>query len=224
MVDVSVLITCKDKEPYLDECISSVLRQTKEPKEIIVVHDKCDNPVHHAEVKTVMLPDNLGVHRARGNAFRLSKGALVLFLDGDDILNPDFIERTILTIDAGADIAYPDIYFFGAGGNGLTIMPEQMTALEVFTYGKIPIPVTALMKRAVYEKLGGFKNWEVSEDKDFFLRAMCNGYTFKKAPTLLWYRQLVNSRNAAEESIRTRVAEEIMAQFVLTEKSITFKK
>lgn len=219
-IDVSVLITCYNKEKYLDECISSVLRQSKEPREIIVVHDECEEPMHHAEVTSIMLPKNLGVSRARQEAFRFSVGELILFLDGDDILSPDYLEKMTLTIAGGADIVFPDIYFFGSGGKKLSVLTEKVEPALVEKLDRLPIPVTCLMKREVYEALGGFGKWEVLEDLDFWLRAMCNGYTFQRADTLLWYRQEGLGRNGMDLGKKTKIMREILEQFEIKENTI----
>lgn len=222
-IDVSVLITCYNKEQYLDECVSSVLRQSKEPREIIIVHDECENPMHHAQATSIMLPKNLGVARARQEAFRFSVGELILFLDGDDIISPDYLEKMTMTIAKGADIVFPDIYFFGAGGKKLSILTEKVEPNLVKQLDRLPIPVTCLMKREVYQKLGGFGKWEVLEDLDFWLRAMCNGYTFERADTLLWYRQEGLGRNAMDLGKKTKIMREILEQFVIEENTIKQK-
>jgi len=224
MINVSVLITCYNKEQYLDECVSSVLRQTKDPKEIIIVHDGCDCPAHHTDATTIMLKTNLGVARARHEAFRYSSGELVLFLDGDDIISPDYLEKMALVIGSGADIAFPDIYFFGSSGKSLSVVPDPVNPSFVEKMQKLPIPVTCLMKRNVYESLKGFGKWEVLEDLDFWLRAMCNGHTFKKAETLLWYRQEGVKRNAMEPQKKVRIMKEIMDQFIIKDNTITCQK
>lgn len=221
--NLSVLITCYNKEKYLDDCVASVLRQTKKPREIIVVHDECSEPIHHLDVTSIMLKSNLGVCRARQEAFRYSEGELVLFLDGDDMISPDYLEKMILAIASGADISYPDIYFFGNGGDYLNTTADEVNPALVKDKGKLAIPVTCLMKREVYEALGGFKDFPVMEDLDFWLRAMCKGYTFKKAQTLIWYRQTDDRRNAVEESKKKRIVLEILEQFLITNSDIKLK-
>lgn len=220
IINVSVLITCKDKEKFLDECISSVLRQSKEPKEIIVVHDECKEPMHHADATSIMLSNNLGVQKARHEAFRFSTCELILFLDGDDILSPDYLEKMTLTIASGVDIAYPDIYFFGAGGKKIETLQKPVNPALVEELQKLPIPVTCLMKREVYEKSGGFANFEVMEDLDFWLKAMCNGYTFGKAETLLWYRQTVEGRNIMDLAKKKNIIAEIIGQYTIKDNTI----
>lgn len=226
MIDVSILITCRNKEEFIDETINSVLRQTKKAKEIILVHDQCDEPRSHALVDTIILRDHVGVARARHEAFRFSTGALVLFLDGDDVISPDYLEKMVLVISDGADIVYPDTFIWDwkGGNSSLYVTPDTFNASFVKEHQKPTLPVTCLMKRFVYEELKGFREFPIFEDIDFLLRAMCNGYTFKKAQTLLWYRQVQDSRNQVEERVKARVKKEIMDQFEITEEVVKYAK
>lgn len=213
-VDVSVLITCFNKEKYLEECVSSVLRQTRLPKEIILVHDGCEQPMHHAKVTSIMLNGNYGVERARHEAFRYSTCKLILFLDADDVLSPDYLEKMILALAKGkkADIIYPDIYLWAGKDSKLTITPNRLDINYVKQFEKVVIPVTSLMKREVYEKLSGFKKMDVLEDLDFFVRAMKAGFKFKKAQTLLWYRRYPGTRNTLDILRRKAVIQEVIKQ------------
>lgn len=225
IVNASVLISCFNKEEFLDEAITSVLRQTKEPKEIILVHDKCDEPKAHALADTIILRDHVGVAKVRDTAFKASTGSLVLFLDGDDVLSPDYLEKMILVLAEGADIVYPDVFFWRETGSNLYIAPEQVDAKFVNTHAKPAVCVTSLMKREVYENLKGFRELPVFEDMDFFLRALCNGYTLKKAQTLLWYRQNPQTRNTSvDERIKSQIKKEILDQFIINEKEVTYAK
>ncbi len=220
MIDCSVLITCRNKEEFIDETISSVLRQTKEPKEIILVHDKCDEPKAHALVDTIILRDHVGVAKARDEAFRYSSCPLVLFLDGDDVLSPDYLEKMVLVLAEGADIVYPDVYFWREVESTLHVAPDVIDAEFVNKHAKPTVPVTCLMKREVYESVGGFRELPVFEDMDFFLRAMTKNYVLKKAQTLLWYRQTHSTRNQVDERVKARVKKEILAQFNITDKEV----
>ncbi len=226
MLNLSVLITCYNKEKYLSDCVSSVLRQTKNPKEIIIVHDGCDKPMAHAQADTIILKENKGVANARDVAFKYSTGALILFVDGDDVLDPDYLEKMTWVIGKKkADIAFPDMFMWGGEESKLVKIPNKITPKFVNTFHKIVIPVTCLMKREVYQKVGGFREWAVLEDVDFWVRAMCNGYIFKKAETLLWYRRYPNTRNSSMDiSKRKQVMKRILDQFEFGENTIKFKK
>lgn len=79
------------------------------------------------------------------------------------------------------------------------------------------------MKREVYEKVGGFRRFEVMEDLDFWMRALCNDYTFKKTTTLLWYRQIQGNRNSMDISRKREITKEILNQFNITDKKVSLK-
>lgn len=211
-LDCSVLITCYNKEKYIDETISSVLRQTRQPKEIIVVHDGCKKPVHHAKVTSIFLKNNVGVAKARHEAFRFSTGKLILFVDGDDVLSPDYLEKMAMVIFKGADIAYPDLFLWSETASRLVVTPNKITKQWVKDMNKVVIPVTSMFDRSLYEKLGGFGEFQALEDLDFFVRAMCNGCIFKKAQTLLWYRQVEGNRNTLALEKKKQILEGIMKQ------------
>jgi len=211
-IDVSVLITCYQKEEYLSECIDSVLRQTKQPKEIIVVHDKCDNPMHHDKVDSIFLKENYGVAHARDVAFKFSTGKLILFLDGDDVLSPDYLEKMTLVVSEGADIVYPDLFLWCGDTSRLSVTPERITKAYVKKFEKVVIPVTSLMHRRVYTALDGFRKMDVLEDLDFFVRAILKGFTFRKAQTLLWYRRYAGTRNSIGLDKRREVLQNVIKQ------------
>lgn len=222
-LDVSVLVCCYNKEEYLNECIESIKRQSKTAREIILVHDGCDAPAAHIAATTIILPDNRGVVAARDEAFRYSRGELILFVDGDDILSPDYLEKMWRVIAKGADVAYPDLFIWNGPHSSLSITPKKITPEFVRDFKRVVIPVTSLMKREIYTKVGGFRVWPVLEDLDFWVRAMCNGYIFRKAETLLWYRRVPGTRNTLDLAERKKTLDKIMEQFTFTKDTICLK-
>jgi glycosyltransferase involved in cell wall biosynthesis len=196
--DLSILVTSYNKSAQeVDECLRSVADQTVQPKEVILVDDGSKKAHAHRLATTILLPQNIGVAKARDTAFRFSTGKLVLFVDADDKLNPDFIQRCGEVITQ-CDVAYPNLLLFGdVERNKLQDSPKEL--FPQYILGKTcSIPVTSMMWRKVYEGLGGFQPLPVYEDWDFWIRAMCKGYIFKRANTILWYRQSASSRNHAQ--------------------------
>jgi glycosyltransferase involved in cell wall biosynthesis len=211
-VDISCIITCYEKEDYLSECIESILRQSRQPKEIIVIHDGCKNPVSHTKTTTIILPENVGVAKARDIGFNYSTGTLILFIDGDDVLSPDYLEKMALVISEGFDIVYPDMFVWAGEDSYLSVAPMEITKEYVREKHQIPVPVTSLMHRRTYEKLGKFEEMPVLEDQEFMIRALCSGYKFKKAHTLLWWRRTPNTRNAISTEKKKEVLDKILSQ------------
>lgn len=98
---VSILIPAHNAEKWIQETIRSAIAQTWPRKEIIVVNDGSRD--HTAEVarqfasKEVMVvsTENQGASAARNHAQQLSQGEYLQWLDADDLLAPDKIQRQL---------------------------------------------------------------------------------------------------------------------------------
>ena len=91
---VSLITPCYNSEKYLDECITSVISQTYQNWEMLIVDDNSsDNSStiinsyskNDDRIKPIFLKDNLGPASARNIAISKSKGKYLAFLDSDDI-------------------------------------------------------------------------------------------------------------------------------------------
>ena len=211
--DLSIIVTNYNKPPeQIIECMDSIKAQTITPTEVILVDDCSKDPRAHALATSIMLPKNVGVAKARDIGVKMSTGTLLLFLDADDKLAPDFIEQCGRVIWE-ADIAYPNVLKFGAIPNPkLVDSPESITP-EYIIGKSCGLVVTSLMHRDIYEKLGGFRELPVYEDWDFWIRAVAEGYEFARANTLLHYRQNMRSRNHLSLDDKTAVHTQITAPY-----------
>ena len=94
---VSVVVPVYNAEPYLRECLDSLLGQTLKEIEIIAVDDGSTDgsaSVLQAYAQkdsriSVLTQGNSGQSAARNSALETAKGAYVQFLDADDWLDPD---------------------------------------------------------------------------------------------------------------------------------------
>ena len=211
--DLSIIVTSYNKPPeQIIECMDSVKAQTVKPLEVILVDDCSKDPRAHAIATSIMLPKNVGVAKARDIGVKMSKGKLLLFLDADDRLAPDFIEQCGRVIK-DCDIAYPNVLMFGAIEiPKLVDAPKEITPKYIMGR-KCGLVVTSMMRRSVYEKLGGFRELPVYEDWDFWIRAVAEGFVFKRANTLLHYRQNRLSRNHLTLEKKTITHTKITAPF-----------
>ncbi|ERT08159.1 glycosyl transferase 2 family protein [Lyngbya aestuarii BL J] len=98
---VSIIIPCYNCEKWLAETLESALAQTWKNLEIIIVDDgSTDNSLAIArsfESENIKLihQQNRGASAARNQAFHESKGDFIQYLDADDLLASDKIERQI---------------------------------------------------------------------------------------------------------------------------------
>lgn len=214
LADCSVIITQFNKPvEQLTECINSIKNQTISPKEIILVDDGSKEQHAHADAISIILPKNVGVAKARDIGVRMSTGKLILFVDADDKLAPDFIQQCGKAIAKGADIAYPNMLLFGEVERNKLVTSKANITAKYLLGTKIYLPVTSMMWRKVYDLIGGFRELPIFEDWDFWLRAFAAGFKFKRANSLLYYRQNRGSRNGASSEIKCSVHRQITAPF-----------
>ena len=111
---ISVIIPVYNVQDYLARCVDSVLVQTHQDLEIILVDDGstdasgdiCDQYAERDSRICVIHKSNGGLSDARNAALDVMRGDYVTFVDADDYVHPQFVELLLHTIeDTGAPIA-----------------------------------------------------------------------------------------------------------------------
>jgi teichuronic acid biosynthesis glycosyltransferase TuaG len=98
---VSVVIPCYNAEKFVLATISSVLAQTFQSFEIIVIDDGSTDTsatiISQIQDPRIILlkKENSGVSDCRNIGMSYAQGEFILFLDADDILSPDFLEKRV---------------------------------------------------------------------------------------------------------------------------------
>jgi len=101
---VSVIIPTRNRCNYVAEAIDSILQQTLQDFELIVVDDACDDDTpallcaraaQDKRIQVVRTPQNLGCNKARNLGLSRARGRYVAFLDDDDRALPERLKRTI---------------------------------------------------------------------------------------------------------------------------------
>lgn len=191
--------------PYLPEALDSVLAQTYQNWECLIVDDGSkDNTAEVAKsycakdsrIKYIY-QENSGVSAARNNGVAHSKGEFILPLDGDDKIAPEFLELTLQEIvkDRNIRVVYTDVQYFGSRDDIYQLPDfslEQLLGMNVMC-------VTSLFRREDFDKAGGFNSnmKEGFEDWDFWVSMFQDGQgTAVKVPKVLfYYRRKPVSRN-----------------------------
>ena len=110
---ISVIIPVYNGEKYLSECLESVLNQTYQNLEIIIVNDgSTDNTKSIVEDYSrrdsrILLLNNeesRGVSEARNYGIKTSNGNYICFIDADDVVKNDFIEKIFFKMDDDTDV------------------------------------------------------------------------------------------------------------------------
>lgn len=98
---ISVIVPIYNVEAYLDECIESICDQTYENTEIILIDDGstdnsgkiADNWAKKDARCTVYHKKNEGLSAARNDGIKAAKGTYLIFVDSDDLIEKNMIER-----------------------------------------------------------------------------------------------------------------------------------
>jgi len=101
MVTFSIIVPVYKVEKYIDECINSVLNQTFQDYELILVDDGspdncpeiCDKYARSNNKIKVFHKENGGPSDARNTGIKISSGKYILFLDSDDFLNKESLKK-----------------------------------------------------------------------------------------------------------------------------------
>jgi glycosyltransferase involved in cell wall biosynthesis len=100
---VSVIIAAYNEATAIRDCLTSLVRQTYQPLEVILVDDgSTDGTVAAAQdvagVQIVSLGEHRGAGAARNEGSRRARGHILVFLDGDMYFPPHFIEKLVAPI------------------------------------------------------------------------------------------------------------------------------
>lgn len=188
---VSIVICTYNAAPYLAETLESVLAQTYQDYEIIVVNDgSTDNTdqviTPYLDRLTYLKQPNSGPGAARNTAFRHARGRYIALLDSDDQWLPHYLATMLarLQSEPEIDVLYPNAILFGVARwegklfQDLCPSSEPVT-LEKFLTRECNVFISALFKREILEEVGWFdESLRGSEDFDLWLRMLQHGYRF----------------------------------------------
>ena len=175
---VSIVIPSYNQGCFLHEAVESVVNQDYQNLEIIIVNDgSTDNTLEvahqmvqkYSDKRTIYVIDkkNGGVSSARNAGLAASKGIYVITLDGDDLIEPNYLSVGVAALEEhDCNLFSCNVQRFGL--ENWIWEPPIYNDYEMRYDNNIT--TAAIFKRELYEKSGGYKNamW-VAEDWDFWL-------------------------------------------------------
>jgi glycosyltransferase involved in cell wall biosynthesis len=189
---VTVVIPCWNHGRYLDEAVGSVLAQTLDDFEIVVVDDGSTDPftrellADYVRPKTrVITQRNQGLAASRNNGIRETSGRYICCLDADDRIRPRYLERTVEILDRKPEVGIAATYAHGFGDRevvwecGPCRLPEMLFGNTVVC--------TSVFRREGWERAGGYReDLKMAEDWDFWLSLLQLGYVGEVVPEVLF--------------------------------------
>ncbi|MGE0728603.1 MAG: glycosyltransferase family 2 protein [Acidimicrobiia bacterium] len=206
---VGVIVPVHNGARYLGEALGSLVEQSEPAQQVVVVDDgSTDDSLAIARsfqerlpLEIIRLGGRSGVSAARNAGVARLRTPLVGFLDADDVWYPQHLARTVDAylrrgglISPGALIWYPDgstRSFHRWLGMRTPRDGRQLESLlrQNFVF------VGALLPRADFLAVGGFRPFAVGEDWDLWIRLLARGLrvTQLEEPTVLYRRHGANT-------------------------------
>ncbi|MFA6091733.1 MAG: glycosyltransferase [Elusimicrobiota bacterium] len=197
---VSVIIPCYNHGAFVGEAVDSVLAQTFQDFEIVIVDDgstdkdTLDILKGFDKPKTqVVHAEHQGLAEARNVGIRNSSGTYILPLDADDKISPEYLAEAVRVLDGDDEvkIVYCNAERFGAQTGP---WEHPCFSLQRILANNL-IFCTAFFRRKDYDKTRGYdKDLRLLEDWDFWLSLLETGGTVHKLPgTHFFYRSRPDS-------------------------------
>lgn len=213
MVTISVIIPVYNTELYLKECIESILAQSHKDFEAIFIDDGSQDASfsiindYSSRDKRIRLyhQNNSGVSAARNLGLRYAKGDYIAFIDSDDTISPDYLNRLYrCVVHYSPDMVFSGIIYTDNSREKSRVVLEDgslslLTEEALIHFFKTPLltsPVSKLYKRRIIcdNNLQFDPTISFAEDKDFNLQYFQH---IQKAYALsfcgYFYREVENS-------------------------------
>ena len=215
---MSIIIPCFNYGKYLNEAIDSVLNQTFQDFEIIVVDDESTDPYTQEVIASLDRPKtrviqqkNQRVSMARNNGIREARGKYVCCLDADDLLTPTYLEKCLYWLETEhLDICYSWVQLFGDSD---FLWHTAPFSIDDLMQGNI-VSTTAVFRKSFWEKTDGYKQQmrHGYEDWEFWLTMARHGARGHRIPEPLFlYRKHGPSLTTQTDPVHDKLCTDIQA-------------
>lgn len=164
---VSVVVPLFNARDVITETIQSVLSQTWQDFEILVIDDGSSDGsgelLKDLDSRLYYIRQaNAGVAAARNRGIALATGEAVALLDHDDLWHPAKLERQVAVLQERPEVGMvvTDVAHIDRAGRPLAIPGRSYNPAEpfarLFVQGYVPTPSAAMIRKSVFEAVGGF--------------------------------------------------------------------
>lgn len=201
---ISVVVPCHNAARYLHAALASILTQSLSPPEVIVVDDGSSDGSGEAAERfsprvTVLRQSRQGIAAARNRGVHAANGALIAFLDADDLWPADSLERRWqrLAAESALDGVYGAVSTFVTGASRgdprVRVPPSQAGRLA----GAL------LLRREAFSRVGVFDTGlRVGETLDWIARASEHGLRLAAIDAVVLARR-VHAENSVRDAAST---------------------
>ncbi len=210
---VTVYITNYNYGKYLQQAIESVLNQTFQDFEVIIIDDgSTDNSKQiiesysdHEKVK-IIFQKNKGLNITNNIALRVANGKYIMRLDADDYLDSNalLVMSNMLENNPELGLVYPDYYLVDAEGNIMNVRKRMAMTKEVSLPDQPAHGACTLIRTDFLKKIGGYDEEFSCQDGYHLWVNFVARYKIDNVDTpLFYYRQHGHNLTSNEDRILT---------------------
>jgi glycosyltransferase involved in cell wall biosynthesis len=196
---VSIVTPCYNQAKYLRETIENALQSSYRPLEIIIINDgSTDNSLElaqeiarvHPEVVVLSQP-NSGVSVARNLGIQTAKGDIILPLDGDDLIAPNYIKEAVKVMTSRPEVKVVYSQGIKFDQNGQKKWKLKPFSRYQLARNNMIFPSAFFWKKDAL-KVGGFSEDMTMgrEDWEFWIKMLKNGGKVVQLPFVGFYYRL----------------------------------
>jgi len=196
---VTVYIPTYNYAKYTEAAVESVLNQTMNDWELIVINDGSTDNTKDILKKyenrpriRVINQKNRGLNATNNIALHLAKGKYIIRLDGDDYMDENLLLVLSNTLDARPDVGlvYPDYYHINEEGEILEIVRRKKINEEVKLLDLPAHGACTMFCKELLQEMGGYtEDFSCQDGYELWLRFIQKYKPFNVNLPLFYYRQ-----------------------------------
>jgi O-antigen biosynthesis protein len=214
----SVVVTSYNTGKILTETTDSVERQTLRmirPVEMILIDDASTDTstrqildkLDYSDWNVHRQSENGGASRARNTGLDLAQGEFILFVDGDDLIVPDYLERALKQFESSPETGVVSGWLQTFGTENWAWRPGEFTLQDLLSGNRLHM--SSCFRRAIRARFE--ESMAAYEDWDFWIQVAREGWKFRFLPqTVLHYRRGNTSLSQRERRNRRELFKKLI--------------
>lgn len=236
---ISVIMPVYNAEKYLDEAIKSILCQTYQDFEFIIINDgstdksleviKKYEDMHDSII--LISRENKGIITSLNEGISLAKGKYIARMDSDDISLPERLYKQFKTMEEyNLDICGGHYFLIkeDSSFNGLNLTPRTHDLCVLSLASMVPFAHPSVMIRSAFLKLNNLKYGQsefiTAEDLDMWMRMYELGAKFGNVDDLIFkYRVVANSLSKIKRNKLKKETKQLLKRYLRKHKNFLIK-
>ena len=223
---VSIIIPYFKKKDYILDAINSILNQTYQNFEIIIVYDDIDKSelslIYKIQkvdkrIKVLINKKNLGAGLSRNYAIKNSNGKYIAFLDADDIWNVEKLKKQVSIMEQkNLSITHTSYKILDKNNNHANIrLAKNLDYKKLLKSCDVGLS-TVMIKKDLFSKKNKFSNMKTKEDYVLWLSLTKSGYIFYPI------KEILTSWRISQNSLSSHILRKLIDGFNVYYKYMKF--